>query len=67
MQIVGLLQGDGGKDAGATQARAHGLQLFGIEAGALGIALWLRLMLIALWLALASVMIRRYSRRSSPS
>jgi len=36
-------------------------------AGALGMALWLRLMLIALWLALATVMIRRYSRRSSPS
>jgi hypothetical protein len=27
--------------------------------GALGMALWLRLMLIALWLALASVTIRR--------
>ena len=35
--------------------------------GALGMALWLRLMLIALWLALASVMIRRYPRRSSHS
>jgi len=35
--------------------------------GALGIALWLRLMLIALWFALATVMVRRYSRRSSPT
>jgi hypothetical protein len=35
--------------------------------GALGMALWLRLMLISLWLAVASMMIRRYSRRSSPT
>ncbi len=28
--------------------------------GALGMGVWLRLMVIALWLALASVMIRRY-------
>ena len=31
------------------------------------LALWLRLILIALWLALATVVVRRYSRRSSPS
>ena len=35
--------------------------------GTLGMAPWLRLMLIALWLALAAIAIRRYSRRSSPS
>ena len=35
--------------------------------GTLGMALWLRLILIALWLALATVVVRRYSRRSSPS
>lgn len=35
--------------------------------GALGMAWWMRLVLIALWVALAAVAISRYARRSSPS
>lgn len=35
--------------------------------GAVGMAWWIRPLLIALWVALAAVAISRYARRSSPS